>query len=253
MYGYIYETTNLINGKKYIGKHVSTKFDECYKGSGSILKKAFKKYGFENFECKILEECVSDEDLNNKEIYYINLFKADKDLNYYNLSSGGEYSIKGLFNMYNPKLDKVIVSNIDNIDFYKSKGFELGMRPHSKESNKKLSETRKNLVAMTDGLKTVWVKKELVEDYKFKGFVKGLHKPSRPNQKQENRKWINKDGKSIMVKSEDLDKYIEDGYSLGRVKFSHFNRVAPAWNKGIPASEEAKEKNRQSHLKINRK
>ena len=34
MYGYIYETTNLINGKKYIGKKASTKFLEDYYGSG---------------------------------------------------------------------------------------------------------------------------------------------------------------------------------------------------------------------------
>ena len=45
MYGYIYETTNLINGKKYIGKRVSKTFDKYYKGSGKLLRKAFTKYG----------------------------------------------------------------------------------------------------------------------------------------------------------------------------------------------------------------
>lgn len=30
MFGYIYETTNLINNKKYIGKHKSNKFDKNY-------------------------------------------------------------------------------------------------------------------------------------------------------------------------------------------------------------------------------
>lgn len=45
MYGYIYLTTNLINNKKYIGQHKATKFSESYKGSGSFITKAFKKYG----------------------------------------------------------------------------------------------------------------------------------------------------------------------------------------------------------------
>ena len=39
----IYKTTNLINGKFYIGK--DSKNDPNYLGSGKILKKAFKKYG----------------------------------------------------------------------------------------------------------------------------------------------------------------------------------------------------------------
>ena len=37
MYGYIYEITNLVNGKKYIGQHKSNQFDEDYHGSGKLL------------------------------------------------------------------------------------------------------------------------------------------------------------------------------------------------------------------------
>lgn len=56
MKGYIYETTNLINNKKYIGKHICNNFDENYYGSGVTLKRALNKYGKENFKIKILEK-----------------------------------------------------------------------------------------------------------------------------------------------------------------------------------------------------
>lgn len=94
MYGYIYETTNLINGKKYIGQHRAKEFDEKYKGSGCLISKAFKKYGFENFIVKIIEECNSEQELNEREIYWINFHNAVNDDNFYNLQSGG-YLIHG--------------------------------------------------------------------------------------------------------------------------------------------------------------
>jgi hypothetical protein len=253
MYGYIYETTNLINGKKYIGKHVSKDFDEKYKGSGKALKRAIKKYGFENFNCKILKECYSEEELNDSEIFYIQACGADTSNDYYNISSGGENSIKGLVNMYNPETDKVIVSHRCNIEENMKNGFVFGMRPHSEESKRKSSESMKKLIYMTDGTKTVHIDKKLKEHYENLGFHVGRDKPARPNQKEENRKWVNKDGKSFMIKGEDLEDYIKNGYSLGRAKFSHFNRTAPAWNKGIPATEESKEKNRLAHLGKKRK
>ena len=44
----VYKTTNLINGKIYVGKYEGNR--ENYLGSGYILKKAIKKYGRENFK-----------------------------------------------------------------------------------------------------------------------------------------------------------------------------------------------------------
>lgn len=90
MYGYIYLTTNLINDKKYIGKHRSEVFDEKYKGSGTYLAKAFAKYGFDNFRVELLKECESLDVLNSSEKEYIAKYKAVESKDFYNLANGGE-------------------------------------------------------------------------------------------------------------------------------------------------------------------
>ena len=91
MFGYIYETINLINSKKYIGKHKSSKFDDNYYGSGITLKRAINKYGKENFKVKILEEIeTNQDDLDLREMYWIEHFNAVNDNNYYNRSYGGK-------------------------------------------------------------------------------------------------------------------------------------------------------------------
>lgn len=46
MYGYIYKTTNLLNGKIYVGQHKAEKFEpDKYLGSGTIFLEALQKYG----------------------------------------------------------------------------------------------------------------------------------------------------------------------------------------------------------------
>ena len=89
MYGYIYETTNLINGKKYIGRHKSEEFTDSYKGSGSVIQKAFKKYGWDNFSVRMLCPCFSEEELNAEEAFLIDFFDCINSKNYYNLFPGG--------------------------------------------------------------------------------------------------------------------------------------------------------------------
>lgn len=88
---YIYLTINKINGKKYIGLS-SKSSDETknYYGSGSLLTKAIKKYGKENFEKEILEDNIESFSLLcEREKYYINLYDAVKSHDYYNIENGG--------------------------------------------------------------------------------------------------------------------------------------------------------------------
>ena len=86
---YIYIITNNANGKQYIGQHRydGEGVDTTYKGSGVLLKKAYRKYGIENFSMKVLEFC-EDVSLDSLEVKYISEYNT-KTPNGYNLTDGG--------------------------------------------------------------------------------------------------------------------------------------------------------------------
>lgn len=84
-FGYIYKTTNNINGKVYIGQSAKSLFNPAYFGSGKLLKQAIKKYGIENFSVEVLTWCSSRDELNTEEIRYISQYLE----NSYNLAKGG--------------------------------------------------------------------------------------------------------------------------------------------------------------------
>lgn len=67
MFHIVYKTTNLINGKIYIGKHSTQDLDDGYLGSGRLLLKAVAKHGKENFSREILHTCSSEEEAFSKE------------------------------------------------------------------------------------------------------------------------------------------------------------------------------------------
>lgn len=55
-YIFVYITTNLLNGKQYVGDHSSNNIEnDIYLGSGSYFKNALNEYGRENFKREILE------------------------------------------------------------------------------------------------------------------------------------------------------------------------------------------------------
>jgi hypothetical protein len=85
----VYEVTNLINGKRYIGKHSTKNLNDGYLGSGIGIRKAIKKYGKENFEKKILAEFDTEEDALKYEREIVS-DSVVKDSNTYNMVNGGK-------------------------------------------------------------------------------------------------------------------------------------------------------------------
>ncbi|WP_051865779.1 GIY-YIG nuclease family protein [Metabacillus indicus] len=86
-FGFIYLTTNLINGMKYVGKH--SRNDGKYLGSGTELKAAIEEFGSENFSREEIAWAYTPDQLNELEKMYIDTFNAVKDPNFYNMSPGG--------------------------------------------------------------------------------------------------------------------------------------------------------------------
>lgn len=90
----IYKITNKINQKCYIGQTARTLYKR-YNGvkinrvDSQILKRAYKKYGKENFSIEILESNVPLDLLNEREKFYIKKFNSLSP-NGYNLTEGGD-------------------------------------------------------------------------------------------------------------------------------------------------------------------
>ena len=80
--GYVYLETNDINGKKYIGSHCGN--NPTYRGSGTLLKLAQKKYGIENFTKQIVMHCEDYRELEEQILIVLN---AANDPQFYNLKN----------------------------------------------------------------------------------------------------------------------------------------------------------------------
>lgn len=89
-YGFIYITTNLVNGKRYIGQRVFNSDWKYYLGSGTLIKKAIKKYKRFNFKRDIIAIGYNQDELNNLEINYIKDYNAVTFNDYYNIADGGK-------------------------------------------------------------------------------------------------------------------------------------------------------------------
>ena len=89
----IYQITNEINGKFYIGKTTKTpeerlkchSYESRYRRTGSFLHKSMRKHGVENFTISIIESEIPETNLDERERYWIQTLKP-----HYNLTEGGE-------------------------------------------------------------------------------------------------------------------------------------------------------------------
>ena len=140
MFYIIYKTTNLINGKYYIGQHKTKKLNDGYLGSGTLFRYALKKYGKENFSRQILAYAESAEQLNRLQALYVNKETID-DENSYNLMTGGYQNIQ--FSQQTKDKLKKIMKNRVLTDEWKKK---IGQSNKGKLTGRKLSDTIKNKI-----------------------------------------------------------------------------------------------------------
>lgn len=153
-YGYIYQVTNTINGKKYIGKRVRSRFDEKYYGSGKLIKLSIEKYGKQAFSRKILKWCYSKLELEQSEIRFIETIKPE-----YNLTRGGTGgATKGFFGKHHSlnSRKKISESGIGRIPPNKGKQISEETRNKIREKRQFQVITESHKANISNGLKKAY-------------------------------------------------------------------------------------------------
>lgn len=230
MYGYIYETTNLINGKKYIGKHKADRFlGERYLGSGTALVNAVRKYGVQNFRVRLIDTCQSNEDMIQKEMYWIKYYDAVKSNKYYNIVEGsspfeGSAANKnGMYNKVSPNKGKIYIHkenqqlliHRNEWAHYEQRGWLLGKR-----------KSFQGTTYVHNDIEELRVFPEEVSFYVSKGYVKG-RKPYTSNQKGKNagkshpaynKIWVTNGETNKHIHKYELDAFLAIGYRKGMTK-----------------------------------
>lgn len=160
----IYCIENIDTNKKYIGqsRNVYKRWiDHKYALARNIhdndyLQKAWNKYGEDRFVFYIVEECLIEQ-LNDKEVYYIDFFKSFDKKHGYNLrGGGGQLSVmteelknkfvgenNPMYGRHHTEEAKKQIGNSTRMAYERSGGWTtFGGHKHSEETKKKMSESR---------------------------------------------------------------------------------------------------------------
>lgn len=217
-FGYIYKTTNLINGKIYIGqKRGSIRHD--YLGSGILINKAIIKYGKNNFKLEILSYASTLKMLNGLEIKFIYEYRQVYGNEFlYNISDGG-----GGGNLGDEVNKKISIA--------------AKTRRFSKETRETWSKNRKGKLKSLEHRRRIGEahkgKKESQENIEKnrighlgqKSWLKGKkqypHVIEASRKAHKNTRYMCNllENKNRMVPKDDVDAYLKNGWIFGRKEY----------------------------------
>ena len=247
---YVYETTNLINGKKYIGKRTCNCpiEEDRYMGSGKLLKKAVDKYGKENFKKDILQICESEEMAYEWEKVYIEQIKAYENPMYYNMAMGGF----GFTSEENRKL-------WENHEYRKTQSERMKKMWENPHYRKHMSEAHKGQVSPMKGKRHTKEAREKIKQNYGKGMKGKRHTkearekiikanierwkdPNSAFNSKEFRKKMSESQKKRLSNPENHHFYKKHHKKETKMKISNANKGNIPWNKGLKNiySEESK-------------
>lgn len=203
MYFILYETTNLINNKKYIGVHKTIDLNDGYLGSGIYLRNAIKKYGKENFKKVILDtfDTIDEAFVAEKNKVTEDIVNSDE---YYNLRIGGSGGSNKGHLAGIPKTEshkQAISESLSNRQFSESHKASLS----ESKQGKKLSKDHCESISKAQKKNGNNGKYERTDEIKEKQRLV-----------RKNQRWINNGKERKMVHVDELDNYINDGWSIGK-------------------------------------
>lgn len=204
MFYTIYKTTNLVNGKFFIGMHKTNNLDDGYVGSGKLLKQAIKKYGIENFITEHLLILDSEDKMKIAEKILVIL---DPEVSY-NLCEGG----KGGWGFVNR-----VGKNKKYTQEERKKG-SLKIKEKWKNDPEWANRQREKLIPhlRSVGCKSFLGKRHSDHTKRLIGSINSVHQTGSKNS-QYGTCWITNGLENKKIKKEELDKFVELGYYRGRV------------------------------------
>ena len=216
----IYQTTNLVNGKIYIGKHETFNIEDNYFGSGKYLLNAINKHGIENFEFKILIDLKNRKEMNLLEkMVVIEEFCKRNDV--YNIKVGGDGGWDYINNELHLNGNQMFVKNMSKDDFkkrsIKAQQTYANRRKTFTVEELKAYKAMKRRVALC-GFSQAFKGKHHTDEAKQK--IKDFHAKNHPQAGEKNsqygKMWICNDLTKESVRIMKTDP-IPDGWRKGRI------------------------------------
>jgi len=152
----VYKITNTINNKIYVGKtkeyygeeyfgiegrlrnHLVCAFTKSKKNDCPKFYNAIKKYGKDKFKIELVEKTTESE-INNKETYYIDLYKSTNDEFGYNIAlGGGGRSVVNVNDEIREKISKSQSNNgmLNIKPYYNKNNIQTGYTARRRENGK---------------------------------------------------------------------------------------------------------------------
>jgi hypothetical protein len=204
VYYYLYQITNLINGKIYVGVHKTSNFEDGYMGSGIGIRRAISKYGINNFQKCILQFFSSEDDMYKGEAQVVTTSFLQQE-HVYNISEGGKpvgITIRRQNGKYTGNLTKERGTGIFSED---SKEKRLQWVRSAEGKNKSRQNQPKAVIAS----QTTEAKLKRKETMKKLGHQKG------ERNSQYGTCWIHRGQDVQKIKKDQLGVFLEQGWSRG--------------------------------------
>lgn len=228
----VYQITNLIDGKIYVGAHVTHNVNDKYMGSSKYLKKDIKELGRHNFKKEILHVFDNKEDMINKEAEIVDREFCHRPDTYNRMIGGiSDWSVLNMVSVKDQQGNNMLIYRDDPRWL---SGEVVGvMKGKSSGKGKTMVKDRYDNHYRVDVDDPRYLSGELVSLSKGRKGIHGFEGKKHLNETKEKQSkkaslligeknssfgtcWITKESVNKKIKKEDLDVYLQQGWTKGR-------------------------------------